>query len=216
MKKKTKREEINPKTEWIISPPAYDSNILPEKMLEWIEKDPLKAKEYFSDKSPGTKIGLGESLGGNRAADAFNKAIKDTRLGNLADATEVILVVTGGNDVTLHEIDEIVNLLRKKINPESEIVFGALKDDNMEGGIRVSIAMSNKGQLKEDNLIKNTVSNFYTYKELGLRKEALRIALSSPALNDDIRKKAVDIISNKIPEIKKYKTAEIYPFKKVM
>ena len=76
--------------------------------------------------------------------------------------------------------------------------------------------MSNKGQLKEDNLIKNTVSNFYTYKELGLRKEALRIALSSPALNDDIRKKAVDIISNKIPEIKKYKTAEIYPFKKVM
>ncbi len=214
--KKAKREEINPKTEWIISPPAYESNILPEKMLEWIEKDPLKAKEYFSDKSPGTKIGLGESLGGNRAADAFNKAIEDTRLGNLADATEVILVVTGGNDVTLHEIDEIVNLLRKKINPESEIVFGALKDDNMEGGIRVSIAMSNKGQLKEDNLIKNTVSNFYTYKELGLRKEALRIALSSPALNDDIRKKAVDIISNKIPEIKKYKTAEIYPFKKVM
>ena len=88
-------------------------------------------------------------------------------------------------------------------------------DENMEDKIRVSVMGTSQGTIKDDVLIKNTLSNFYFYRSIGARKEALRLALGSPALTNSNRDEVIKIISEKTPEVLQYKKAEIYPFRKV-
>ena len=54
--------------------------------------------------------------------------------------------ITGGSDIKLFEVDAAVNKIRAEVDPEAELIFGAIKDENMNGKIRVSIvATSLKG-----------------------------------------------------------------------
>ena len=51
-----------------------------------------------------------------------------------------------GSDIKLFEVDAAVNKIRAEVDPEAELIFGAIKDENMNGKIRVSIvATSLKG-----------------------------------------------------------------------
>jgi len=47
--------------------------------------------------------------------------------------------ITGGTDLTLFEVDEAVNKIRAEVDPEAELIFGAIEDENLTGKIRVSI-----------------------------------------------------------------------------
>ena len=47
--------------------------------------------------------------------------------------------ITGGSDIKLFEVDAAVNKIRAEVDPEAELIFGAIKDENMNGKIRVSI-----------------------------------------------------------------------------
>ena len=51
----------------------------------------------------------------------------------------MLINITGGNDLTLFEVDQSVNKIRAEVDPEAELIFGAIKDENMTGKIRVSI-----------------------------------------------------------------------------
>ena len=128
----------------------------------------------------------------------------------------ILIAITGGNDLTLKECDEIMNYFRKDMDPNAEVLFACIKDDDMDGSVRVSFCIVSDGKLRNDILLKNAVSNFYFYQQIGLRKEALKMALSSPALDDSLRAKVLEEISEKIPQVKEYKTAEIYPFRKAI
>ena len=44
-----------------------------------------------------------------------------------------------GKDITFFEVDKAINKIRAEVDPEAELIFGAIKDDNMNGKIRVSI-----------------------------------------------------------------------------
>tara|TARA_B100000700_G_scaffold321725_1_gene421622 strand:- start:37 stop:2409 length:2373 start_codon:yes stop_codon:yes gene_type:complete len=214
-----KKFSANKEISWLIEPDE-----ITEKLDSFLKNDPVKAKEFFSKQSPWEdktadypEIKVGVAKGKKRAEKAAEAALaKEVRGINLAKASEVLIVITGSNNVRLVEIDLVVNKLRKEIDPEAEIVFGAIKDDNMEDELRVSIMAVAEGKIKDEILINNAVSNFYFYKEIGVRKSALRMALGSPALNNDHREKVVKIISKKTPEILSYKKAEIYPFRKAV
>ena len=67
--------------------------------------------------------------------------------------------ITGGKDLTLFEVDQTVQKIRAEVDPEAEIIFGAIKDENMNGNIRVSIvATALDGQKTENNTVLNMVS----------------------------------------------------------
>ena len=51
----------------------------------------------------------------------------------------LLVNITGGSDIKLFEVDAAVNKIRAEVDPEAELIFGAIKDENMNGKIRVSI-----------------------------------------------------------------------------
>ena len=78
---------------------------------------------------------------------------------SLQGAKGLLINITGGNDLTLFEVDQSVNKIRAEVDPEAELIFGAIKDESMTGKIRVSIvATALDGHKSESNTVLNMVS----------------------------------------------------------
>jgi len=86
-------------------------------------------------------MGTGEAEGENRAMTATDIALNNPLIDeySLQGAKGLLINITGGNDLTLFEVDQSVNKIRAEVDPEAELIFGAIKDENMTGKIRVSI-----------------------------------------------------------------------------
>lgn len=86
-------------------------------------------------------MGMGEGIGERRAVEAAEAAINNPLLDDISmkGARGVIINVTGGNDMTLFEVDEACNRVRDEVDPNANIIFGATFDAAMEGIMRVSI-----------------------------------------------------------------------------
>jgi len=66
--------------------------------------------------------------------------------------------ITGGNDLTLFEVDEVVNKIRAEVDSEAELISGSIEDENLNGKIRVSIvATALDGQVPEMKSVINMV-----------------------------------------------------------
>lgn len=86
-------------------------------------------------------MGTGEADGEDRARRAAEAAINNPLIeGNtMAGARALLINVTGGEDMTLHEVDEAANRVRQEVDDEAEIIFGTAIDPALEGKLRVSI-----------------------------------------------------------------------------
>jgi cell division protein FtsZ len=66
--------------------------------------------------------------------------------------------ITGGKDLKLFEVDEAVNKVRAEVDPEAELIIGAITDSELDGKMRVSIvATSLDGQQPESKSVVNMV-----------------------------------------------------------
>jgi len=106
-------------------------------------------------------MGTGESEGENRAMAATEIALNNPLIDeySLQGAKGLLINITGGNDLTLFEVDQSVNKIRAEVDPEAELIFGAIKDDNMTGKIRVSIVATALDGHKTEN---KTVLNMFS------------------------------------------------------
>ncbi|MEC8642153.1 MAG: cell division protein FtsZ [Pseudomonadota bacterium] len=86
-------------------------------------------------------MGTGEASGDGRATQAAEAAINNPLLDDISmqGASAVLINVTGGMDMTLFEVDEAANRIRKEIDADSVIIFGSTFDEKLEGVMRVSI-----------------------------------------------------------------------------
>ena len=86
-------------------------------------------------------MGTGESEGEGRAINAAEAAISNPLLDevSLKGARAMLINITGGMDIALFEVDEVVNRVRSEIDPEANVIFGSTFDANMEGKLRVSV-----------------------------------------------------------------------------
>tara|TARA_B100001029_G_C15059559_1_gene457216 strand:+ start:146 stop:1648 length:1503 start_codon:yes stop_codon:yes gene_type:complete len=86
-------------------------------------------------------MGTGEAEGENRATAATEMALNNPLIDeySLNGAKGLLINITGGKDLTLFEVDQTVQKVRAEVDPEAELIFGAIKDNNMEGKMRVSI-----------------------------------------------------------------------------
>ena len=106
-------------------------------------------------------MGTGEAEGENRAMAATEMALNNPLIDeySLKGAKGLLVNITGGKDITLFEVDQSVNKIRAEVDPEAELIFGAIKDENMEGKIRVSIvATSLDGYKPESKTVLNMVN----------------------------------------------------------
>ena len=106
-------------------------------------------------------MGTGEAEGENRAMVATDMALNNPLIDeySLQGAKGLLINITGGNDLTLFEVDQSVNKIRAEVDPEAELIFGAIKDESMTGKIRVSIvATALDGHKTENKTVLNMVS----------------------------------------------------------
>ena len=73
-------------------------------------------------------------------------------------AKGLLVNITGGKDLKLFEVDEAVNKVRAEVDPEAELIIGAITDTELDGKMRVSIvATSLDGQQPETKSVINMV-----------------------------------------------------------
>ena len=97
-------------------------------------------------------MGTGEAEGEKRAEEATSLALNNPLIDeySLKGAKGLLVNITGGNDLTLFEVDEVTNKIRAEVDPEAELIFGSIEDEKLNGKIRVSIvATSLDGQEPE-------------------------------------------------------------------
>ena len=106
-------------------------------------------------------MGTGESEGENRAITATDMALNNPLIDDysLKGAKGLLVNITGGKDITLFEVDQAVNKIRAEVDPEAELIFGAIKDESLSGKMRVSIvATALDGQVASTNGVVNMVN----------------------------------------------------------
>jgi cell division protein FtsZ len=86
-------------------------------------------------------MGTGEADGDNRAIRAAEAAInnpllEDTSMGG---AKGLLINITGGEDLTLFEVDQAVTRIRDEVDEEANVIFGSAIDETLNGRIRVSV-----------------------------------------------------------------------------
>ena len=105
-------------------------------------------------------MGTGEAEGEGRAAKAAEMAITNQLIDDytLKGAKGLLVNITGGKDLKLFEVDEAVNKVRAEVDPEAELIIGAITDSQLDGKMRVSIvATALDGQQPESKSVINMV-----------------------------------------------------------
>jgi cell division protein FtsZ len=86
-------------------------------------------------------MGTGEAEGENRAIRAAEAAISNPLLEDtsMAGARGLLINITGGEDMTLFEVDQAANRIREEVADDANIIFGSAVDENLSGRVRVSV-----------------------------------------------------------------------------
>jgi cell division protein FtsZ len=86
-------------------------------------------------------MGTGEASGEKRALRAAEAAISNPLIDDVSmrGAKGLLISITGGNDLTLYEVDEAATRIREEVDQEANIIVGATFDQGLEGIIRVSV-----------------------------------------------------------------------------
>ena len=110
-------------------------------------------------------MGTGEAEGENRAIAATESALNNPLIDDysLKGAKGLLVNITGGEDIKLFEVDQAVNKIRSEVDPEAELIFGAIKDENLNGKMRVTIvATALDGDFPESKSVINNVHRIHT------------------------------------------------------
>lgn len=85
-------------------------------------------------------MGVGRSSGEGRAVEAARNAINSPLLeSTIEGASGVIFSVTGGSDLTLHEVQEAANVIYEAVSEDANIIFGAVLDDRLQGEVLITV-----------------------------------------------------------------------------
>ena len=86
-------------------------------------------------------MGTGEASGEKRAMRAAEAAIANPLLDDVSmrGARGLLISITGGNDLTLYEVDEAATRIREEVDQDANIILGATFDESLEGIVRVSV-----------------------------------------------------------------------------
>lgn len=157
-------------------------------------------------------MGSGEADGENRAIKAAEAAIANPLLENssMKGAKGVLINITGGEDMTLFEVDEAANRIRAEVdNEDANIIFGSAFDDSCAGKIRVSVVATGinsgltPGQLNKKHHLRQLTLHSHQIETKGMLHTQTELELSNQG------KEESDLIENIKTEqpIKKQKTS---------
>ena len=86
-------------------------------------------------------MGTGVADGEHRAVEAAQRAISSPLLedASIHGAKGILINITGGEDMTLHEISEAANIIQEAADPDANIIFGTVIDRTRQGSLKVTV-----------------------------------------------------------------------------
>ena len=85
-------------------------------------------------------MGIGRGQGEGRAIKAAEIAINSQLLeSSINGATGVIVNITGGPDMTLHEISDAANIIHDAVNDDATVIIGTAVNENIQGEIQITV-----------------------------------------------------------------------------
>ena len=169
-------------------------------------------------------MGTGEAEGEGRSMKAAEMAISNPLIDDytLKGAKGLLVNITGGKDLKLFEVDEAVNKVRAEVDPEAELIIGAITDPELDGKMRVSIvATSLDGQQPETKSVINMVHRIQNrnpgYSDFGttagttsfnfkntnsnpISDGATALKLENEIVSEGIQSQSVDEVNNQYHE----------------
>lgn len=123
-------------------------------------------------------MGTGFASGEYRASEAAQEAISSPLLEEvqIKGARGVLVNITGGSDLTLHEVNDANNVVYEAAGEEANIIFGAAIDESMNGQVRVTVIATGFGNQGEQTKANRSM----------LKKNKDNILEFDKAINDDM------------------------------
>ncbi|HPI91284.1 MAG TPA: cell division protein FtsZ, partial [Spirochaetota bacterium] len=86
-------------------------------------------------------LGVGIGIGENKSIEATQMAINSPLLEetSIEGAKAVLINIAGGNDLSLHEVNEVTEIINKQVDPEANIIVGATIDAALDDKVRVTV-----------------------------------------------------------------------------
>jgi cell division protein FtsZ len=97
-------------------------------------------------------MGAAVASGEDRAVEAAQKAISSPLLEDVSiqGARGVLINITGGPDLTIHEVNEAATLIQEEADDEANIIFGAVIDESLHDQIRITVIATGFGEPREE------------------------------------------------------------------
>jgi cell division protein FtsZ len=123
-------------------------------------------------------MGTATAAGDQRAIEAANKAISSPLLDDITidGARGVLINITGGRDLGLHEVSEAASLIQEAAHPDANIIFGAVIDENLTDEIRITViatGFDTKAKIDKERM----------ERQLGAEKPFIYRKLDRPAVS---------------------------------
>ncbi len=104
-----------------------------------INVDFADVKAVMKDAGPAW-MSIGRGVGQNRAVDAARDALASPILDVAIEGAKAVLYnVVGGASLTLHEVNQAAEVIRKAMDPDANIMFGVVHNPNMENEVRITL-----------------------------------------------------------------------------
>jgi cell division protein FtsZ len=106
-------------------------------------------------------MAIGRGEGDQKATQAAEQAIASSLLDVTIDGARGILFnVTGGQDLTLFDVNEAAEIIRQTAHPEANIIFGAVLDESMDDKIRITVIATgfDAGAQQRPAVVRNVVT----------------------------------------------------------
>ena len=128
-------------------------------------------------------MGIGCASGENRAEDAAKQAIQSPLLEtSIEGARGIIINITGGSDMGLHEANTAAELVQRSADPEANIIFGTVIDDAMGDEIQITV-IATGFEKEEERKVNSQYENIVA--DAWRKRNASSISQSSMSSNND-------------------------------
>ncbi len=93
-------------------------------------------------------MGTASASGENRAVEAAQKAVSSPLLEDVSihGAKGVLINITGGPDLSLHEVNEAASMIQNEAHEDANIIFGAVIDERLTDEIRITVIATGFGE----------------------------------------------------------------------
>jgi cell division protein FtsZ len=139
-----------------------------------INLDFADVKAIMKDAGPAW-MSIGKGTGQNRAIDAAKEALASPLLDVSIDGSKGVLFnVTGGNNLSLFEVNQAADVIKQAVDPEANIIFGVTNDPTMENEVRITLiatgfrAKLGMGKSAEDDELTKILKGMKTEDELDM------------------------------------------------